>query len=112
MSTIPASTNAQFQLALMELLTNINAVPYNPAGDAIIESALASPIQAGLDFGAFSSGVTLSSSQIANVNAAAGAAIAPTLQQQGWYLQVKDPGSVVRAARGSPICNFWYVEYL
>ena len=102
--------NAQFQLALMELLTNINAVPYNPAGYAIIESALASPIQAGLDFGAFSSGVTLSSSQIAEVNAAAGAAIAPTLQQQGWYLQVKDPGSVVRAARGSPICNFWYVD--
>ena len=102
--------NAQFQLALMELITTIGSIPYNQAGYTTIENALATPIQAGLAFGAFRAGVALSSSQILEVNSAAGANVAPTLQQQGWYLQVLDPGPTVRAARGSPIVNFWYTD--
>lgn len=102
--------NHALQLALMELLTNVNSIPYNSAGYALIEAACADPIRAGLNFGAFRAGVTLSSAQIAEVNSAAGAQIAQTLQAQGWYLQVRDASPQVRQARQSPPCNFWYVD--
>lgn len=102
--------NAQFQLDLMTLLTSINSIPFNNPGYTIIENALATTIQQGLNFGAFAAGVVLSSTQIAEVNTAAGLNISNTLQQQGWYLQVLDPGPTVRSARGSPIVNFWYCD--
>lgn len=102
--------NNAFQLALMTLLTNQLSIPYNAAGNAMIEAALNDPINAGLNFGAFRAGVTLSASQIASVNAAAGANIAPTLQQRGWYLQVLPASATVRQARGSPPCTFWYCD--
>lgn len=102
--------NAQFQLALVELLTQVTSIPYNPAGYTTVENALASAIQAALDFGAFRPGVTLSSLEVLEVNTQAGAKIDGTLLQRGWYLQVKDPGAAVRQVRGSPVCNFWYMD--
>lgn len=102
--------NNAFQLALMVLLTQALSVPYNPAGRAQIESALADPINAGLNFGAFRAGVVLSAAQIAAVNAAAGANIAPTLQTRGWYLKVGDASPAVRQTRGSPPCTFFYMD--
>ena len=102
--------NALFQQALMTYLFTVKSTPYNQAGYTAIENVLATPIQQGLNFGAYVTGVVLSSSQILEVNAAAGRNIAPTLQQQGWYLSVTDPGPSVRAVRGSPICNFFYVD--
>jgi Protein of unknown function (DUF3383) len=100
----------QFQLAAYEYMTQVGSFPYTPAGYANFEIAMQDVIQAGLSFGAYSAGVTLSSSEISEVNAAAGANIATTLQTQGWYLQVKDPGATARASRGSPIITFWYVD--
>lgn len=102
--------NNAFQLALMNLLVQAKSIPYNSAGRALIEAGLADPINAGLNFGAFRAGVTLSASQIAAVNAAAGQKISDTLAARGWYLQVLDASPTVRAARGSPPCTFWYVD--
>lgn len=102
--------NNAFQLALMTLLGASKSIPYNSAGYALIEAALADPINAGLNFGAFRAGVTLSAAQIAEVNADAGADIADTLQTRGWYLQILDASATVRAARGSPPCTFWYMD--
>jgi hypothetical protein len=102
--------NNAFQLALMELLVNVKSIPYNDSGYALIEQALADPIQAGLAFGAFRTGVPLSSAQAAEVNQDAGTNIAPTLAQQGWYLQVQAPTAQVRAARGTPQIKFWYMD--
>ncbi len=102
--------NAQFQLALMELLTQVYSIPYNPAGYALIEAACTGVIQAGLNFGAFRSGVTLSPIEQAEVNSAAGLNIANVLNQRGYFLQVNDPGVIVREARGSPQCTFWYTD--
>lgn len=102
--------NNQFQLALMVLLTSAKSIPYNRAGYAKIEAACLDVILQGLNFGAFRPGVTLSQSQAAQVNSAAGVKISDTLQQQGWYLQVKDASPQVRAARGSPPCTFWYMD--
>lgn len=102
--------NNAFQLALMELLQNTLSIPYNPAGRAIIEAALADPINAGLSFGTFRAGVTLSAAQKTEINDAAGVNAATVLQNRGWYLQVLDASPTVRQARGSPPCTFWYTD--
>lgn len=102
--------NSNFQLALMLLLTQAGSVPYNANGRAMIEASVGDVINAAVNFGAIRSGVTLSSLQVVEVNAAAGANIAPTLQTRGWYLQVRDASPSVRAVRGSPPCNFWYMD--
>ena len=102
--------NAQFQLAALLFMQQSKSVPYNPAGYAALEGMLATPIQAGLNFGAYSAGVTLSGAQIAEVNAAAGLKIDTILQTRGWFLQVSDPGPQARSNRQTPIINFWYVD--
>lgn len=102
--------NSQLQLALLQLLTAINSIPYNAAGNSLIEAALASPIQAALNFGAIRAGVVLSSSQIIQINTAAGASVAGTVSNQGWYLQVLAAAPAVRAARTSPPINLWYAD--
>ena len=101
--------NSRFQLALLTFLSNIKSVPYNDAGNTLIEQALADPIEAGLNFGAFAPGA-ISAAQIAEVNAAAGAQVSNTLQAQGYYLQILPASSATRAARGSPPCTFFYLD--
>jgi hypothetical protein len=98
----------QFQLAAYQYMTAIGSFAYNAAGYSNFEIAMQTTIQAGLDFGAYAPGVALSSSEISQVNNLAGANIAGTLQTQGWYFQVLDPGASVRASRGSPIIRFFY----
>lgn len=102
--------NNQLQLALMVLLGQVPSIPYNRAGYALIEAACNDPILAAVNFGAIRAGVTLSSAQVAEVNNAAGASIAGTLQSRGWYLQVKDATPQVRIARGSPPITLWYLD--
>lgn len=102
--------NAAFQLAFMELLANTPAVPYNQQGYGLIRASALDPISAALNFGSIQPGVTLSNAQAAAVNTAAGANIAPTLSTAGWYLQIKDPGAIVRGNRGSPSITFWYTD--
>ncbi len=102
--------NNGLQLALIVLLTTIKSIPYNAAGYALIQTACQDPINAGLNFGAIRTGVTLSLQQQAEINTAAGKIAAPVIIQQGYYLQVLDASPQVRAARGSPPCNFWYAD--
>ena len=102
--------NNSFVYALMDLQTTVKALPYVRPGYALIEAAMMNVITQAVNFGAIQSGVILSSSEIAEVNYAAGSAIAPTLQSAGWYLQVKDPGATARASGASPIINFWYTD--
>jgi len=102
--------NSQLQLALMELLQNIPSIPYNAAGYAMIEAACLDPINAGLNFGAFRTGVPLSDAQIIEVNNAAGANVAPILTVQGWYFQVQPATPQVREARQTPPIFFFYVD--
>jgi Protein of unknown function (DUF3383) len=101
--------NSSCQQALLALWGASRSIPFNEAGAAQIESAMATPIAAGLNFGVFSSG-TISSAQIASVNAAAGANIATTLQTQGYYLQVLQQSSLVRANRGPWAITLWYLD--
>lgn len=101
--------NNSFQTALLRLLQSARSIPYNAAGNSLIEGALGDAIQAGLNFGAFAPG-TISAAQIVAVNTAAGAPIAETLQTQGYYLQVLPATSAVRAQRSSPPAKFWYLD--
>jgi hypothetical protein len=102
--------NSQFQLALLSLLTAVPSIPYNDAGYALIRAAMIDPISQGLNFGSIRTGITLSASQKAQVNSAAGAPIADLIQQAGYYLQILDPGAQVRGNRGTPVINFWYTD--
>jgi len=67
-------------------------------------------INAAVNFGTIRAGITLSESQAAQVNAAAGRSVSQTIEQQGYYLQILDPGATVRANRGTPVINFWYTD--
>lgn len=102
--------NNNLQLAILTGMTNVGTIPYNSAGYALIEAFCNQPILDALDFGAIRKGVTLSAAQVTEVNQAAGAVIAPTLQTRGWYLQIKDASPSVRANRGSPPCTLWYTD--
>ena len=68
------------------------------------------PITSALNFGAIRSGISMSASQKAQVNQAAGLDVSTTIEQQGYYLQILDPGAQVRGNRGTPVINFWYTD--
>jgi len=102
--------NSQFRSVLMTLLTNVGAIPYSEQGYSLIRAAMVDSINAAVNFGTIRAGITLSESQAAQVNAAAGRSVSQTIEQQGYYLQILDPGSTVRANRGTPVINFWYTD--
>jgi len=102
--------NSQFQLALLSLLTSVGSIPYNQDGYSLIRAAMMDPINQMLNFGGIRAGITLSAAQIAQVNQAAGLDVATTIAQQGYYLQILDPGAQVRGNRGTPVINFWYTD--
>jgi len=102
--------NNDLQLTLMTLFASVKSLPYNQKGYGRAILACMDPIQKYLNFGAIVPGVPLSNSQAAQVNAEAGVAIADTLTQVGWYLQILPATAQVRANRGSPPCKFWYMD--
>ena len=52
----------------------------------------------------------IAGSQAAAVNNAAGGNVAGTIQSNGYYLQILDPGAAARNARQTPIINLWYTD--
>ena len=102
--------NAQFQLALVNLLTAANTIPYNSAGYALIAAACQGVINQALNNGTIRPGVTLSTTQAALINQAVGANVTATIQNQGWYLYIQPATPQVRAARASPPISFWYTD--
>lgn len=102
--------NSQLQLSLMLLLSTVASIPYNQQGYDLIRAACMGPINDAINFGSIRAGVTLTPSQIAAVNAAAGVEIADTLQQAGWYLDIDDANGTVRTVRASPPITLFYVS--
>lgn len=102
--------NSQFQLAFMDLLANVNSIPYNDTGYALLRSAAQDPINQAVSFGSIQAGIALSSSQRAQVNTAAGYNIADTLQNVGYYLQITPADATTRGNRESPPMTFWYTD--
>jgi hypothetical protein len=114
--------SAQLQLALLTLYTTINDIPYDATGYSLVRAALVGqptanggvtydgPINNALNNGVIQPGVSLSSTQAAALNQAAGLNIAGSVQSNGYYLQVLDPGAEARNARQTPIINLWYTD--
>lgn len=102
--------NAQFQLALLSLLTTVKSIPYNESGYSLIRAAMIDPISQALNFGSIRTGITMSAQQKAVVNQAAGLDVSTIIEQQGYFLQILDPGAQVRGNRGTPVINFWYTD--
>lgn len=102
--------NQGLQLQLMVLLTNRKSIPYNRAGYDQIEAACLDQILRAVDVGVIRAGITLSNAQASAVNNDSGLKIDKTLNERGWYLQVRDAPPEVRAARGSPPCTLWYMD--
>lgn len=98
------------QNAWINALILNNTVPYNQAGYGVLRAAAMDTINTAINAGFIRQGVSLSESQKATVQSEAGLDISGTLQTQGWYLQILDPTTQVRAERGTPVVNFWYMD--
>jgi len=105
--------NAQFQLAMMTMLTNYGFIPYNQEGLAYHRAAAADPIQEMLNFGGIVPLVdpsALSNQQKSIINTQAGYDIIPTLLSKGWAIDIKIPDAQTRGLRGSFPFTFWYTD--
>lgn len=115
--------NNQCQNALMQLLTTLGRIPYNPAGYGMIRQTLtggadgskvtlppASPVAAGLNNGVITPNVPLSSVQAIEVNTLAGFKIDDVLSSQGYYLIIQPATAQVRQARNSPTIILLYMD--
>jgi len=102
--------NSQIQSALLYLLLGTNSIPYNQEFYTKIANSLQDPISQAVNAGIIRRGVTLSSTQLATINQAAGLDISSALFNNGYYLQILDPGAQARQARGSPIINLWWTD--
>ena len=102
--------NAQMQEDILDLMTTVKSIPYDPQGYALLQEALSDTIQQMINFGAIAQNVPLSDSQAAEVNLATGVNAAATLSTRGWFLQILPAAASVRAARGSPPATFWYTD--
>lgn len=102
--------NAALQLAILSFRASVKSLPYTQPGYNGIRASCLGPIKQNVAFGSIQAGVALSPAQAAAVNIAAGTKIDTTLSTVGWYLQILDPGSVVRGESGSPDCTFWYTS--
>mgnify|MGYP001596616374 CR=1 FL=1 len=102
--------NANFQKSMIVLLMTVGSIPYNVTGNSLIESSLADPIAAAVNFGAIRTGTTLAASQVAAMQNALGFDASPSLISKGWYLQILPATAGVRVARTSPSMTFYYAD--
>lgn len=102
------STNLQADM--VALLQAQKSIPYNAQGKAMISLTAMDTINSAVNFGAIRPGVTPSSSQASQMNAAAGRTIDKTVGSRGWYFLVGDASAAVRAARQSPPVTLWYAD--
>lgn len=100
--------NNRLQVALMDGITTAGRVPYNIRGYTMIKAWMLDPVNEARLNATIETGIVLSERQRSEVMNEAGIDISSELWTQGYYIQVLDPGSSVRAQRGSPIVSIWY----
>jgi hypothetical protein len=98
------------QQAMVTLLQQQKSLPYNAQGYGLITAAALDPINAALNFGTIRANVAPSSSQIAQMNAAAGQPIDGIVGTRGWYLMVSPASAATRTARQSPPIALFYMD--
>lgn len=105
--------NAQFQLAMMTMLTSYGFISYNETGKAIHRAAAMGPIREMLNFGGIVPLVdpsALSDQQKSIINTQAGYDVTAALLSQGWVIDIKTPDAQTRGNRGSFPFTFWYTD--
>lgn len=99
----------QYNLALC--LQSKGRIPYNTAGQGIIQTAIAPAIQQFINFGAITTGVALDDTQVLALKAVGlSQSQINSIGTNGYFLQIKMPNPSVRVNRGSPEINFWYTD--
>lgn len=102
--------NSQLRRSFFEGLLSVNFAPYGAQGETLMRAWAADPIAQALNNGTIVAGVTLSASQKAAINQAAGLDISRQLEQQGYYLQILPATAEIRSNRQSPPASFWYTD--
>jgi len=102
--------NANIQLAMVKLLTSVTAIPYNAQGNGLIYSAALDPINSALNFGAIRTGIRLSEAQTSEIQYTLGFNASPTIESQGFYLQIGEATAQTRALRQSPPITLYYQD--
>lgn len=105
--------NAQFELAMMTMLTSYGFIPYNESGVAIHRASAADPINEMLNFGGIVPLIepsALSEQQKSIINTQAGFDIVPTLLTKGWAMVISIPDAQTRGNRGSFPFLFFYSD--
>lgn len=102
--------NANLMQDAIELFQSNRSIPYNARGKAIIEASFSDTLNQGITFGGIRTGVTLSSSQISEIQNAVGADISPSLIAKGYYLYITDATPTQRQERTSPSMTLWYCD--
>lgn len=100
--------NNALQVALMAGLKQSPRTPYTEQGYALVRSWMQDPVNRALNNGVIDPGLNLSELQKSQINREAGLNIVPYVEQDGYYIQVLDPGPNARINRESPIVNLWY----
>lgn len=104
--------NDGLQLGIISGFRNLNSIPYNSDGDALLAGFCAPAITAALNFGAIRKGVNLSDSQIQQIINLVGSDVSGTIIAQGYYLYTDAAGTAanVRALRQSPPAILLYQD--
>lgn len=101
---------ANLQLALLNLLAQAGAIPYNQSGYSMIDAACMDPISVAVNFGAIQTGVALSASQVQEINQAIGKNVSSIVTATGYYLDVVPASPATRVQRGSPPITLYYTD--
>lgn len=104
--------NRELSRSLFEAFLAYNSLPYNQDGYSGLYMAGVDVVTAAVTSGIIRAGVTLTQSQIQQVNSQSGLPIATTLQTRGWYLLIGDPANIgqARQNRTSPFAKLWYCD--
>ena len=98
------------QLNILDLLAAVRSLPYNEDGYASVRTACLDTINRFINFGAIRTGISLSQTQKVQLLQEIGKDVSQTLESSGWFMQITDPGAVIRGQRQSPNCAFYYMD--
>lgn len=98
------------QLNILDLFSAVRSLPYNVDGYASVRTACLDTIKRFVNFGAIRPGISLSQTQKVQLLQEIGKDVSQTLESAGWYMQITDPGAVIRGQRQSPNCAFYYMD--